>query len=96
MARRTTRRRRDDTWVVKEDEFHPDPRVAARQADRLAMNAALRNNAEDVARVESRLANGGLDGNERRAQELELARLQGERSRTEAEIREWEEASDGS
>jgi len=33
-------RRKDDTWVVKLDEFHPDHRVAATHADIAAQQSA--------------------------------------------------------
>jgi hypothetical protein len=53
--RRKVRRRRDDTWVVKEDEFHPDHRVAAAEADKLALDAALKNAKVEMARAERKL-----------------------------------------
>lgn len=57
MIRKTrkNRRRRDDTWVVKEDEFHPNLKVAATEADKLARVAALKNAKEEMARAERRL-----------------------------------------
>ena len=58
MARRKPRR--DDTWVVKEDEFHPDPRVAAREADKNARAASLRNLKEEHERLRSRLNESSL------------------------------------
>lgn len=58
MARTTkTRRRRDDTWVVKEDEFHPNMKVAATESDKLARLAARRNAQEEIARAQRRAEN---------------------------------------
>lgn len=61
--------------TVHYDEFHPDPKVAARFSDRAANDTAAKHLAEDRKRVESRLADGGLDGNSRRALYVERDRI---------------------
>jgi hypothetical protein len=84
MARKTTRRR-DDTWVVKEDEFHPDPRVAAAAADDNAKLAAIRSLKEEILRNEIR-REAAAGGTARRAFERERDRLHDEVRRIETEI----------
>lgn len=95
MARKTTRRRRDDTWVVKEDEFHPNPTVAAREADKNARVTAIRNLREEHARMVARL-NGSATTNSMPGSEVaqavtELDRIADEIRRVEREAREAEE-----
>ena len=87
MARTTTRRRktkRDDTWVVKLDEFHPNPQTAAKAADRLAKVAALRSTSDEMARVERRF--DGTTGNERRTLDITLKALRADKARIEQDI----------
>jgi hypothetical protein len=94
MARKTTRRR-DDTWVVKEDEFHPDPKVAARQADGNARVAAIRSLKEEHERQRSRLNEAGttnsLSGSETKQGIDRLDAIAAEIRRVEREVREAEE-----
>jgi hypothetical protein len=61
MARARRKTRRDDTWVVKEDEFHPDPGIAAKEADRNALNAALENAKKELERAREAMHAGGND-----------------------------------
>jgi hypothetical protein len=102
MARKTTRRRgvggkRDDTWIVKEDEFHPDPRVAAREADKNARASAIRNLKQDherlVARLNGSATTNAMPGSEVAAGIAELDRIADEIRRVEREAREAEEAA---
>lgn len=94
--RRKFRRRRDDTWVVKEDEFHPDPRVAAVDADRLAKEAALKNAKIEAQRVERKLL--ATDANQAHASGLvqEVGEWHAEIARLEEEIRASKEGDDDS
>lgn len=94
MARRKTRKR-DDTWVVKEDEFHPDPGVAAKQADRNALEASLKNAKELLDRAREAMHSGGNDAKairklakERAKQEKEIARLKAAIAEMDAEKEE--------
>lgn len=85
ITRRKTRRKRDDTWVVKEDEFHPLPHVAAAAADDNARIAALKNLKEEILRNEIR-REAATTGHARQAFHAEARRLRDEVRRIETEI----------
>jgi hypothetical protein len=84
MARRT-KRRRDDTWIVKEDEYHPNPKVAAVAADENARESALKANRQELDRAEVRRAKA-TTASETRAAHEETKRLKDERDRINKDI----------
>lgn len=48
-------------WLVKDDEFHPDPRTAAKHADTNARNAAQDYLKRAIARYEGKAERTALD-----------------------------------
>jgi hypothetical protein len=71
------RRKRDEkAWVVQRDEFHPDPREAAKHADRAALVAAAKSTTEEIARQDRRVeaTTGAHDRYEARQRRVELTR----------------------
>ena len=95
-----TRKKQPNTdTTIHYDEFHPDPRVAARYADVQASFTAEKHLREDHKRAVVKLDGGGLNASERAATVRERDRLSREiarvgRERKDIEARA-EEASRG-
>lgn len=50
------RRKNPEAWVVADDEFHPDPRVAASAADLVAIRSKIKRLKDELRAAEKELA----------------------------------------
>ena len=48
-------RKAAEEWIIQDDEFHPDPKVAARYANRKALQYTVNRLTDEIRRLDARL-----------------------------------------
>jgi translation initiation factor 2B subunit (eIF-2B alpha/beta/delta family) len=76
-----------DSWVVKDDEFHPDPGTAAKHADHNADRAAASYHRDQIKRLEATRQRTAVQDVALRAHRHNL-------TLADQRVTDWEEAND--